>query len=130
MEVKDIIRNKRIELGLSMKELADKVGVTEGTISRWESGNIANMRRDKIVALANALGVSPALIMGWEEEQPKQRYYLDDETAAAAQELFGRKEMRVLFDAARGARASDIDTAADMLDVLKKRERYDGDDPA
>lgn len=46
MEVKDIITNRRTELGLTMKELADMVGVSEGTISRWESGEIENMRRD------------------------------------------------------------------------------------
>lgn len=55
MDVKDIIKNRRIMLGLTMKELSDKVGVSEGTISRWESGEIANMRRDKIVALSDAL---------------------------------------------------------------------------
>ena len=67
MEVKDIISKKRNELGLTMKELADKVGVNEGTISRWESGEIANMRRDKILSLANALKLSPAVIMGWDD---------------------------------------------------------------
>ena len=51
MEVKDIITNRRTELGLTMKELADMVGVSEGTISRWESGEIENMRRDKIATL-------------------------------------------------------------------------------
>ena len=48
MEVKDILRNKRLELGLTMKEVADAVGVSEGTVSRWESGKIGNMRRDRI----------------------------------------------------------------------------------
>ena len=69
MDVKDIIKSRRLELGLSMKELADKVNVSEGTISRWESGEIANMRRDKIVLLANALSVSPGVIMGWNNDQ-------------------------------------------------------------
>lgn len=66
MAVKDIIKNRRIELGLTMKEVADAVGVSEGTISRWESGHIANMRRDKIVALAKVLGLSPSVIMEWD----------------------------------------------------------------
>lgn len=68
MEIKDIIYNRRIELGLTMKQVADAVGVSEGTISRWESGDIANMRRDKIAALAKTLLLSPATIMGWEEK--------------------------------------------------------------
>ena len=70
MEIKDIIRNRRVELELTMKQLAEKVGVSEGTISRWESGEIANMRRDKVKALADALGTTPAVIMGWEEPAP------------------------------------------------------------
>lgn len=65
-EVKDILRKQREKLGLTMKEVAKKVGVSEGTISRWESGDIQNMRRDKIVSLANALDISPATIMGWD----------------------------------------------------------------
>ena len=68
MEIKDIIYNRRMELGLTMKQVADAVGVSEGTISRWESGDIANMRRDKIAALAKKLLLSPAIIMGWEEK--------------------------------------------------------------
>lgn len=71
-QVKDIIRTKRESLGLTMKEVAKKVGVSEGTISRWESGDIQNMRRDKIVALAKALELSPAVIMGWEDFEPAQ----------------------------------------------------------
>lgn len=67
METNDIIRTRRLELEMTMKELAQKVGVSEATISRWESGDIANMKRDKIAALARALEVPPAVLMDWEE---------------------------------------------------------------
>jgi len=67
MEVKDILKSRRQELNLTMKEVATSVGVNEGTISRWESGDIANMKRDKIMALAKALQISPAVIMGWDD---------------------------------------------------------------
>ena len=68
MDIKEIIYNRRIELGLTMKQVADAVGVSEATISRWESGDIANMRRDKIAARAKTLLLSPSVIMGWEEK--------------------------------------------------------------
>lgn len=68
MDLKIELKNRRKELGLTMLEVAQKVGVSEATISRWESGDIANMRRDKIVLLAKALQVSPSFIMGWDEE--------------------------------------------------------------
>ena len=43
------LADRRLELGLTQKDIAEAVGVTEATVSRWESGSIANMRRDKIV---------------------------------------------------------------------------------
>lgn len=54
-DIKEIIKNRRIELGLTLKEVATAVGVSEGTVSRWESGNITNMKRNKIAALAKTL---------------------------------------------------------------------------
>ena len=70
MEVKDILKKRRLEIGLTMKQVAEAVGVSEGTISRWESGDIVNMRRDKIALLADVLRITPAVIMGW-DEKPK-----------------------------------------------------------
>lgn len=55
----NIIKDNREKLGLTMKELALRVGVSEATISRWESGNIKNMKRDKMFSLAKALKISP-----------------------------------------------------------------------
>lgn len=120
MGVKEILKSRRLELGLSMKELADKVGVNEATISRWESGNIANMKRDKIVLLAKALNISPAVIMEWEEPSQTKAYYLNEETAEIAQELFENPNYRMLFDAARGADPESMKLAADMLMKMKK----------
>lgn len=70
-DVRNIIKKRRKELGLTMKELAQKVGVSEGTISRWESGNIANMRKDKLPALAETLQISIETITGGKEPQAK-----------------------------------------------------------
>ena len=72
MEIGIKLKNRRKELNLTMLEIAKKVGVSEATVSRWESGDIANMRRDKIAALANALQVPPSFIMGWSDEPRKE----------------------------------------------------------
>ncbi len=66
--VSQIIRERRIELGLTQLQVANRVEVSEGTVSRWESGNIANMGRDKIAALAAVLKLNPGIIAGWDEE--------------------------------------------------------------
>lgn len=69
MELKDILRNRRLELGLTMKQVADSVGVSEGTISKWESGNINSMRLDKAFAISKILSIDPRLLMGQDENQ-------------------------------------------------------------
>lgn len=62
MELKDIIKSRRTELNLTQKEVADYVGVSEATISRWESGNIKNMGRDKIYKLSKILQVKGSVL--------------------------------------------------------------------
>lgn len=69
MDIGALLREKRIEKGLTQKDVAAAVGVSEGTVSRWESGKIENMRRDKINALANYLSIDPIIITKAEVEK-------------------------------------------------------------
>lgn len=62
--INNLLKERRKQKGLTQKEIADAVGVSEGTVSRWESGEIANMGRSKIYALSKALDLTPAEIMG------------------------------------------------------------------
>lgn len=63
--LKKIRKSKRITL----KELAESCGVQEATVQRYESGVISNIPYDKLVAISNALDVSPAALMGWQEPE-------------------------------------------------------------
>ena len=53
------IRMKRKNLNLTIDQIAQLLGVNNSTVSRWESGDIDNMRRDKIAKLAEILHISP-----------------------------------------------------------------------
>lgn len=64
MELKDILRIKRTEHKLTLEEIGNAVGVSKATVKRWESGEIKNLRRDKIAKLAKILDVSPSLLIG------------------------------------------------------------------
>lgn len=68
MELKTIIANKRNELGLTLEDVAKICNVSISTVKRWESGEIVDIKRDKVVKLAQALHTTPAYIMGWEDE--------------------------------------------------------------
>ncbi|EFE47660.1 hypothetical protein HMPREF0863_00300 [Erysipelotrichaceae bacterium 5_2_54FAA] len=69
MEFKDLVKSRRVQLGLTMEQVGRKVGVSKATVQRWESGEICNVRRDKIAKLANALQTTPAYLMGWDENE-------------------------------------------------------------
>ena len=122
MEVKEIIRQRRLELGYSMKELAKKAGVSEATISRWESGDIANMKRDKIKSLADALMISPNIIMGWDQfpNSGQVQEYYDPETLQMAQELFDNPDLRALMKAAMDVNKDSISTLTQLLYSMKE----------
>lgn len=59
MNVGQLIYDRRKALGLTLEEVGNKVGVSKSTVKKWESGDISNMRRDKIALLAKALRISP-----------------------------------------------------------------------
>lgn len=50
--VKEKIASLRRMLGLSSAELAEKIGVTQSTISRYEKGYVRIIPHDKLVALS------------------------------------------------------------------------------
>lgn len=79
MKIQNIIKNRRLELDLTMKQVANALGVTEATISRYESGEIQNMGIDKIEALSKILRCSPGYLMGWEiQDSSSQNLNLSD----------------------------------------------------
>lgn len=57
------ILHRRKELGILQSEVAKYVGVTEATVSRWESGEIKNMKRNNIYKLAKILQISPLILL-------------------------------------------------------------------
>jgi transcriptional regulator with XRE-family HTH domain len=73
------IKELRREKGLTLEQVADIVGVGKSTVRKWETGMIANMKRDKISSLAKALGTTPAYLMGWQEDEEDKKISPDEE---------------------------------------------------
>ena len=87
------IKKLRQENGLTLEQVADVVGVGKSTVRKWETGMIANMRRDKIADLAKALGTTPAYLMGWPEEETDKKISPNEEGSLTE----GEKLMLELF---------------------------------
>lgn len=98
MEMKDRIKSLRLQRDLTLEQVGDYVGVGKSTVRKWETGMIANMKRDKIAKLAEVLHTTPAYLMGWtdkveEDISPKKAELIekikkmDDETIAALNQI-------------------------------------------
>ena len=59
----EIIRNDR---GLTLKELAAKVGISESTAQRYEAGRIGKISISILLEFAKALNVKPAHLLVWD----------------------------------------------------------------
>lgn len=63
------IKLRRQELRLTLEELGNRVGVGASTVRKWETNYIKDMKSDKVQKVAEALGVTPAYLMGWDKSQ-------------------------------------------------------------
>lgn len=129
------IRYLRKKFNYSQDFIAEKLGYKSyTTIQKWESGvsepSIAKLRElaelfnvdindmtTKSIEKAEASGASP-----------KENYYINDETAKAAQEIFENKELRALFDVQRDMDPDDLKALHNMALALKRKERGNDDD--
>ncbi len=64
------IRRRRKQLGLSVDDIAKKLGKDRATIYRYESSEIENLPLNVLEPLAKLLRVSPGYLLGWENMTP------------------------------------------------------------
>ena len=60
------IRYFRKLRGLTLLELGNLLGLSEGTIQRYESGNITNVSISMALEFSKVLDTTPQILMGWE----------------------------------------------------------------
>lgn len=65
------IKELRKKAKLTQQQLADILGVKKASIQKYESGSVANLKKDTIEILAEVFSVSPTYIIGWEEYDKK-----------------------------------------------------------
>ena len=146
-EIANKIKARRLELGLTLEDVAQAVGVGRSTVQRWESGLIKNMGRDKIAALANILQMNPVELVPFGSyddhayftiknafSKAEKQKRLTEESEGMIQEddwkrleaLHQDPRLGLLFDRSRRMSHEDVEFMLQMADrILKER---DGDD--
>ena len=69
MTIGERIKQRRIELGLSVDEVAEKLGKNRATVYRYESNEIENLPVGTLEPLAKILETTPAQLMGWDDDE-------------------------------------------------------------
>lgn len=67
--IQEKIKSRRLELGLSLEDVAKELNVNKTTVMRYESKSIEKMPIDVIPPLAKILRCSPEYLMGWDDEK-------------------------------------------------------------
>lgn len=110
---------------ITQAELSKKLGVGTTSVYNWCNG-IKTPRMDKIDAMCEIFHCKRSDLM--EDRPDTSGYYINEETAQMAQEIFENKELRLLFSAARDASPEDLKTTHSLLLALKRKERGYNDD--
>ena len=87
MELFEILRRKRKELGLTQEEVASSCGVARSTYCRWERGDTKNMKNSNISDLSRTLLIDPAMFIldeseinkyGWQKFFDSANFTIDE----------------------------------------------------
>ena len=68
MHIGQRIKTRRVQLGLSVDEVASLIEKNRATVYRYESRDIEKFDISVLEPLAKALQTSPAYLMGWTEQ--------------------------------------------------------------
>lgn len=68
MNVGERIRLLRKQKGMTQQELAQKLGLKDSAIAKYENGRVENIKRSTLSEMAKVLGCSPIYLLGLDQE--------------------------------------------------------------
>lgn len=134
MNIGDRIKSRRIQIGLSQTELADKLGFkSKASISRIEQG-VQSLPQSRIIDMARALETSPDYLLGWNDDMVSTTTTGDNnKTTNQITNNYGNcgtatdstvDPLRVIFNATDSlVTATDIDLAVSYL--MRRKDLLD-----
>lgn len=87
MSIGERLKRRRLELGMTLNEVAANLSVTMATYQRYETNQIKNLKYKMIIELSKALDTSPAYIMGWDKKEPTSAENAEDELDSMDEEI-------------------------------------------
>lgn len=63
-EIGNLIKEKRLKLGLTQTQLGERLGVGAGAVNKWEQGTVTNIKREVLRNISLELKIHPARLIG------------------------------------------------------------------
>lgn len=129
-DFQNVFKKLRLSHGYTQAELSDALGISRSRIGMYETG-AREPDFETLEIIADFFNVDTDYLLGRTNKTtfiPDTGYYLNEDTAKAAQEIFENKELRMLFDATRDADPEDLKALHSMALALKRKERGNSDD--
>lgn len=101
MTIADRIRNRRIELGLSVDDLAQLLQKNRATVYRYESNYIKSYSPDVIESLAKALQTTPAYFYGYNEDSESSDIDPEIHIVSGMMETMTKEQKQQVIDLVR-----------------------------
>ena len=98
-------------------DVAKATGISPSVLSDWKNKK-GSPKLETLKRIADHFHLDVGYFISADGKLPKE-YYIQAETAQMAQSLFDDPDMRILFDAAKGSKAEDLQMAANLLKRLK-----------
>lgn len=114
------LKSRRLELGYTLQDVADKMNLTRATIQKYESGLIKGVETTTLEKLAKVLQTTPAYLMGWEDSDNKSDNN-ESELEEYLEELRTRPEMKMLFNLTKNATKEDVEKAVKIIEMMLEK---------
>lgn len=120
------IHDKRVEYGLTMEELGQKLGVQRQTVFKWENGTVQNIKRGYIEQMARLFECDPVWLMGFEDASKVLLTYsapgretVTTRVDQKSKPIIGETALRMkLYQAALNVPAPCLEVAIQLLNSL------------
>lgn len=98
LTIGQLIKQSRLNRGLTQEELGELVWVKKSAVAKWENGRVSEIGRSNLQGLAKALGIDPAELIGEDGIEVRKRIKKDPKAAAAkAAELLSDQDFIDLY---------------------------------
>ena len=104
------LKELRMKKGYSQQDLATKIGLSKSSISMYEVG-AREPSLEVLELVGDFFNVTTDYLLGKD---------LDPEAAEIANEIYNRKDLRMLFDTTRNISKEDLQFIVRMVEGLKK----------